>query len=45
MIRTGKYKNYGQLEEQANGMADVQAFVRCICWMRLKNQQIVSELG
>ncbi|HAP20701.1 hypothetical protein NSA48_04300 [Frisingicoccus caecimuris] len=27
MIRTGKYKNYGQLEDQANGVADVEAFV------------------
>lgn len=29
MIRTGKYKNYGQLEDQANGVADVEAFVFC----------------
>ena len=27
MIRTGRYKNYGQLEDQASGMADVEAFV------------------
>lgn len=27
MIRTGKYKNYGQLEEQAAGTVDVEAFV------------------
>ena len=27
MIRTGRYKNYGQLEEQAAGIADVEAFV------------------
>ncbi|MCD8148313.1 MAG: hypothetical protein LUE92_01865 [Clostridiales bacterium] len=27
MIRTSKSKNYGQLEDQANGMADVEAFV------------------
>ena len=27
MIRTGEYKNYGQLEDQANGVADVEAFV------------------
>lgn len=27
MIRTGRYKNYGQLEDQANEMADVEAFV------------------
>ena len=27
LIRTGKYKNYGQLEDQANGVADVEAFV------------------
>ena len=26
-IRTGRYKNYGQLEDQANGTADVEAFV------------------
>lgn len=27
MIRTGRYKNYGQLEDQAAGAADVEAFV------------------
>ena len=27
MIRTGEYKNYGQLEDQANGVADVEALV------------------
>ena len=27
MIRTGRYKNYGQLEDQAAGNADVEAFV------------------
>ena len=27
MIRTGRYKNYGQIEDQAAGIADVQAFV------------------
>lgn len=27
MIRTGRCKNYGQLEEQAAGTADVEAFV------------------
>lgn len=27
MIKTGKYKNYGQLEDQANGVVDVEAFV------------------
>lgn len=27
MIRTGRYQNYGQLEDQANGTADVEAFV------------------
>lgn len=26
-IRTEKYKNYGQLEDQAAGVADVEAFV------------------
>ena len=26
-IRTGRYKNYGQLEEQAAGIADVEEFV------------------
>lgn len=29
MITTGKYKNYGQLEDQANGVADVETFVFC----------------
>lgn len=27
MIRTGRYKNYGQLEAQAEGTVDVEAFV------------------
>ena len=27
MIRTGRYKNYGQLEDQAAGTVDVEAFV------------------
>lgn len=27
MIRTGRYKNYGQIEDQAAGIADVEAFV------------------
>ena len=27
MIRTERYKNYGQLEDQAAGIADVEAFV------------------
>ncbi|HIW42522.1 MAG TPA: hypothetical protein H9743_10415 [Candidatus Mediterraneibacter vanvlietii] len=27
MIRTERYKNYGQLEDQASGIADVEAFV------------------
>lgn len=27
MIRTGKYKNYGQLEDQAEGLAEVETFV------------------
>lgn len=27
MIRTGEYKNYGQLEGQASGMANIQDFV------------------
>lgn len=27
MIGTGRYKNYGQLEDQAAGTADVEAFV------------------
>lgn len=27
MIRTGRCKSYGQLEDQANGTADVEAFV------------------
>lgn len=27
IIRTGRYKNYGQLEDQAAGTADVEAFV------------------
>ena len=27
MIRTERYKNYGQLEDQAAGTADVEAFV------------------
>ena len=27
MLRTGRYKNYGQLEDQASGIADVEAFV------------------
>ena len=27
VIRTGRYKNYGQLEDQANETADVEAFV------------------
>lgn len=27
MIRTGRHQNYGQLEDQANGTADVEAFV------------------
>lgn len=27
MIRTGRYKNYGQLEDQAAGIVDVEAFV------------------
>lgn len=27
MIRTGRHKNYGQLEDQASGLADVEAFV------------------
>ena len=27
MIRTGRYKNYGQLEDQANETVDVEAFV------------------
>lgn len=27
MIRTGRYKSYGQLEDQASGIADVETFV------------------
>lgn len=27
MIKTERYKNYGQLEDQANGTADVETFV------------------
>lgn len=27
MIRTGRYKNYGQLEDQAAGLAEVETFV------------------
>lgn len=27
MIKTEKYKNYGQLEDRVNGMADVEMFV------------------
>lgn len=27
MIRTGRYKNYSQIEDQAAGIADVEAFV------------------
>lgn len=27
MIRTGRYKNYGQLEDQAAGTVDIEAFV------------------
>lgn len=27
MIRTGEFRMYGQLEDQANGTADIEAFV------------------
>lgn len=27
MIKTGKFEMYGQLEDQANGSADIEAFV------------------
>ncbi len=35
-IRTGRYKNYGQLEDQAAGTADVEAFV-------FRNGEVIPE--